>query len=170
MDISTLSGLQILVWFIGTMIVGSLFSSIGQSENSFYAGGILWSAVFLALVEPFSEWLVNKLEGWGIKGEKKTVECSRTAADIEKEEETMKLHRLSAEWRLGVKYENGIDVHKNYVAACAWYSISAFNGDEKGEWGRDRTARKMTPEQIAEAQELFKELLKQIEENKKKAK
>jgi TPR repeat protein len=75
-----------------------------------------------------------------------------------------------AQFNLGVMYHRGRGVLKDYVAAYAWFCISAFNGHEEGKEGRDKLAKKMTPEQIAEAQELSKELLKQIEENKKKNK
>ncbi|HIG85781.1 MAG TPA: DUF3298 domain-containing protein [Planctomycetes bacterium] len=75
-----------------------------------------------------------------------------------------------AQFMLGSIHHDGVGVLKDYVAAYAWYSLSAFIGDEDGKENRDKLAEKMTPEQIAEAQELSKELLKQIEENKKKAK
>ncbi len=93
------------------------------------------------------------------------------------EKEAMKWYRkaadqgsVMAQHDIGYAYLTGLGVLKDYVTAYAWYSLSAFNGDEKGQENRDKLAEKMTPEQIAEAQELSKELLKQIEENKKKAK
>jgi TPR repeat protein len=54
--------------------------------------------------------------------------------------------------------------------AYAWYSILALNGSEAASKRRDLIAKQMTPEQIAEAQKLSKELLKQIEANKAKKK
>ena len=56
------------------------------------------------------------------------------------------------------------------VAACAWLILSGLSGYAEAHSARDQISAKMTPEQIAEAQELSKELLKQIEENRKKAK
>ena len=91
------------------------------------------------------------------------------------EKEAMKWYRkaadqgyVMAQHSIGYAYRTGLGVLKDYVTAYAWYSLSAFNGNEKGQENRDRLAKEMTPEQIAEAQELSKELLKQIEENKKK--
>ncbi len=75
-----------------------------------------------------------------------------------------------AQFLLGWMYASGTGVLKDYVTAYAWWSLGEFNGDEGGNERRDKIAEKMTPEQIAEAQELSKELLKQIEENKKDAK
>ena len=73
----------------------------------------------------------------------------------------------NAQAKLGYAYENGEGVLKDYVKAYAWYSLSAFKNEKRQE-SRDQLAEKMTPEQLAEAQELSQELLKQIEENNKK--
>jgi hypothetical protein len=61
---------------------------------------------------------------------------------------------------------------EDFVTAHAWYDIAADHGRSDGLDAKNRIAsvKQMTPEQIAEAQELSKKLLKQIEENKKKAK
>ena len=74
----------------------------------------------------------------------------------------------AAQFHLGVMYDNGRCVLKDYVAACAWLILSGLSGYAEAHSARDQISAKMTPEQIAEAQELSKELLKQIEENKKK--
>jgi TPR repeat protein len=96
-----------------------------------------------------------------LKDPKEALKWYRKAADQE---------HANAQFNLGWMYENGQGVLKDPVTAYAWYSLSAFNGNEEGKEDRDKLAKKMTPEQIVEAQELSKELLKQIEENKKKAK
>jgi TPR repeat protein len=88
---------------------------------------------------------------------------------------------LNAQQNLVWHYENGEGVPRDYVAAYAWKIVSA----EKAEialndhGGLTKTpkqiiaeskallAKKMTPEQIAKAEELSKELLKKIEANKK---
>ncbi len=72
-----------------------------------------------------------------------------------------------AQFNLGVMCHTGDALPKDYVAAYAWYSLAAFDGDEIGAESRDEVAKQMTPEQIAEANKLFNELLKKIEANKK---
>ena len=93
-----------------------------------------------------------------LKDDKEAVKWYRKAAD----------QGLSnAQVKLGYAYENGEGVLKDYVKAYAWYSLSAFKNEKRQE-SRDQLAEKMTPEQLAEGQELSQELLKQIEENNKK--
>jgi uncharacterized protein len=102
------------------------------------------------------------MNGQGVlKDDKEAVKWYRKAAD-----QGLEL----AQGNLGVMYEYGQGVLMDYVTAYAWYSLGAFNGNKMGQENRDKLAEKMTPEQIAKAQELSRDLLKQIEENKKKAK
>jgi hypothetical protein len=60
--------------------------------------------------------------------------------------------------------------------AHAWYTLSSFHGKGESDHNqgpisrRDQMAKGMTPRKLEEAQEIYEELLKQIEENKKKAK
>ena len=49
-------------------------------------------------------------------------------------------------------------------------NLSPYFGHEKGPENRDLIAKKMTPEQIAKAQELSTQMLKQIEARKGKGK
>ncbi len=88
-----------------------------------------------------------------------------------------------AQVALGASYAKGGGVLKDYVAAYAWYSLAAgyprsWRPDKEGrpESGASglagkhllpSLAKEMTSEQIAEAKELSKELLKKIEANKK---
>ena len=69
-----------------------------------------------------------------------------------------------AQWYLGLMYRKGSGVPKDYVAAYAWYSLDKSNF--MGEQSRAKIAKEMTPEQIAKAKEMSKELQKKIEENK----
>ena len=69
---------------------------------------------------------------------------------------------------VGTMYERGEVVLKDYVAAYAWYRLAAYSGVKGGSKSRETIAKEMTLEQIAEAQELSKELLKKIEANKAK--
>jgi TPR repeat protein len=62
-----------------------------------------------------------------------------------------------AQRRLGLMYERGDGVPKDYVQAYMWYSLGAAKGAERGVALRDALAKQMTPEQIAEANQLAKE-------------
>ena len=74
----------------------------------------------------------------------------------------------AGQYNLGLMYRIGRGVPKDYVAAYAWYRLSAYSGMKEGSRSRETIAKEMTLEQIAEAQELSKELLKKIEANKAK--
>jgi hypothetical protein len=61
-----------------------------------------------------------------------------------------------AQYNLGLLYDVGDGVARDYVQAYLWYSL-AIAGDSKNTdttKGRDGVSRKMTPEQLAEAQAL----------------
>ena len=65
---------------------------------------------------------------------------------------------------LGAMYERGKGIPKDYVEAYKWFSISGESGNEYGHLYRENIGkRKMTPDQIAEAQGLAKEW---VEKNK----
>ena len=72
-----------------------------------------------------------------------------------------------AQTNLGVMYAIGEGVLKDYIQAYAWWNLAGSSGNEKAKKGRDSLERTMTPEQIAEAQALSKELHKKIEANQK---
>lgn len=63
-----------------------------------------------------------------------------------------------AQCALGAMYEEGEGVPQDYVRAYMWYNLAAaqMTGDEQklAADNRDKTARRMTPAQIAEAQRL----------------
>jgi TPR repeat protein len=75
----------------------------------------------------------------------------------------------NAYFTLGDLYVNGKGVSQDYIEAYKWYSLSAADendsnvkmlknfGVESASKSRDRLAQQMTPEQIAEAQELARE-------------
>ena len=71
----------------------------------------------------------------------------------------------SAQFNLGLMYRKGWGVPKDYVLAYMWFNISATNGDKDVEKSRDIVEKKMTPQQIADAQKLSREWL---EKHKKK--
>ena len=71
-----------------------------------------------------------------------------------------------AQSNLGVKYDDGDGVLEDDVQAYAWYNISAANGSASGKTNKRILAKEMTPDQIAEAQKLSRELVRKIEANK----
>ena len=55
---------------------------------------------------------------------------------------------------LGVMYANGQGVPQDYVQAHMWSNLSAAQGNALGAKNRNLAAEQMTPQQIAQAQEL----------------
>jgi hypothetical protein len=89
------------------------------------------------------------------------------------DKEAVKWFRKGAEqgdavgqYNIGLMYRKGRGVRKDYVAAYAWYRLAAYSGFKEGSKSRETIAKEMAPEQIAEAQELSKELLNNIEANR----
>ncbi len=62
-----------------------------------------------------------------------------------------------AQRKLGQMYERGEGVQQDNVKAYMWYSLGSANGVEAGTRLRDALAKKMDPDQIAEAQKLARE-------------
>jgi TPR repeat protein len=62
-----------------------------------------------------------------------------------------------AQRKLGFMYERGDGVEQDYVQAYMWYNLGTANGANPGALRRDALAKRMTPEQIAEAQQLVRE-------------
>jgi TPR repeat protein len=63
----------------------------------------------------------------------------------------------NAQYNLGTFYDNGLGVPLDKVRAYMWFSLSAAQGREGAAALRDLIARRMTPAQIAEAEELARE-------------
>jgi uncharacterized protein len=62
-----------------------------------------------------------------------------------------------AQFNLGLLYAKGQGVLRDYVQAYMWFELSAAQDDQSAVSNRDAAARRMTPEQIAEAQKLARE-------------
>jgi uncharacterized protein len=62
-----------------------------------------------------------------------------------------------AQFNLGLLYAKGQGVPRDYVQAYMWFELSAAQDDKSAISNRDAAARRMTPEQIAEAQKLARE-------------
>ena len=63
----------------------------------------------------------------------------------------------TAQYNLGVFYDNGLGVPQDKINAYMWFSLAAAQGREGAAAIRDLMARRMTPTQIEEAQKLARE-------------
>ena len=63
----------------------------------------------------------------------------------------------SAQYNLGVFYDNGLGVPQDLVRAYMWFTLSAAQGKDGAAVFRDLIARRMTSTQITEAQKLARE-------------
>jgi TPR repeat protein len=63
----------------------------------------------------------------------------------------------SAQYSLGVFYDNGLSVPQDLVRAYMWLTLSAKQGKDGAAIFRDLIARRMTTAQIADAQKLAHE-------------
>ncbi|TKB93513.1 MAG: sel1 repeat family protein [Nitrospira sp.] len=61
--------------------------------------------------------------------------------------------------KLGSMYEDGRGATQDYVQAYKWYNLGARQNEKTGEQLRDELVKRMTPAQVAEAQQLTKEWL-----------
>lgn len=61
------------------------------------------------------------------------------------------------QYRLGEVYREGRGVPQDYVVAHMWYNLAASSGHAAARFTRDYIGRRMTPDQIAEAQRLARE-------------
>lgn len=80
--------------------------------------------------------------------------------------EAVKWYRMAAERgyakaqnSLGVSYAIGAGVPQNYVFAHMWFHLATTQGHERAPEGRDIAASKLTPDQVAEAQQMAREWL-----------
>jgi uncharacterized protein len=62
-----------------------------------------------------------------------------------------------AQLNLGLLYAKGQGVPRDDVQAYMWFELSATQGDQSAANNREAATRRMTPEQIAEAQRLARE-------------
>ena len=63
----------------------------------------------------------------------------------------------TAQYNLGIFYDNGLGVSQDKVSAYMWFNLSAAQGKAGAAAFRDLIARYMIPEQISEAQKRSRE-------------
>jgi two-component system chemotaxis response regulator CheY len=59
-----------------------------------------------------------------------------------------------AQNKLGVMYANGVDVPRDYVVSYMWFNLAATQGNDDAIKARSLLTKKMTAEQITEAQRM----------------
>ena len=59
-----------------------------------------------------------------------------------------------AQYNLGVLYARGWGVPQDFIEGHLWLSMAAAQGNKLAAQERDKVVMKMTPEEIAEAQQL----------------
>ena len=69
----------------------------------------------------------------------------------------------SSQYTLGVRYGNGNGVPQNDVAAYAWFSLAAAQGNENAAEHKYIIAKRFTPEQRSNAQALIAALQTKID-------
>ncbi|MCH7806877.1 MAG: sel1 repeat family protein [Proteobacteria bacterium] len=86
----------------------------------------------------------------------------------ENDAEAVRWYRLAAgqgyaaaQFTLGVMYANGLGVPENFITAYMWWNLAAAQGVEVAQDNKEFLRVKMTSEQIAEAQRLSTEWLKE---------
>ncbi|WP_417433089.1 sel1 repeat family protein [Hoeflea sp.] len=62
-----------------------------------------------------------------------------------------------AQAKLGYSYSTGEGVPQDYALAHMWFNLAAAQGADKAAENRDIVAKKMTRDQIAEAQRMARE-------------
>ena len=96
-----------------------------------------------------------------LKNDKEAVKWYRKAAEQ---------GDASAQLNLGRMFVLGRGVLEDSVMAYAWWNIASANGDSSARDNKSKLAKKMTTEQIAEAQKLSRKLYDEIEKRKSKGK
>ena len=78
--------------------------------------------------------------------------------------EAVKWYRLAAQQgeafaqnNLGLMYDNGEGIVQDYVKAHSWFNLGAVNGNANAVNNRDVVAKRMTPQQIGDAQKLARD-------------
>ena len=68
-----------------------------------------------------------------------------------------------AQYNLGLMYGRGVGVPKNYIKSYLWWSLLSAQGYEHAKHNIDILTKKMTPEQIAQAQKEAAELWEKMQ-------
>ena len=149
---SLLAQFLLLVLLVSPMSFGADFQKgVTAAENGDYATAL---REWMPLAEQGYASAQNNLGGMYESGD-----------GVPQDDQTaVKWYRLAAEQgvpkaqlHLGVRYGLGRGVLEDNVYAHMWSNIAASQGIDKGSKARELVAKKMTPQQIGEAQKLARE-------------
>jgi len=102
--------------------------------------------------------LINLGGQLGTRNYEKAVKCFESAA--------WKGHAV-AMCKLGMMYYDGLGTGQDFILANAWLNVGLANGSPKGANDVARTLKRLSPEQLKEAEKKAAEISKKLEENKK---
>lgn len=128
------------------LVMALLLSSAVAAENM---GSIRYFAEERGDVRAMSQLGFNYLAGRGVPQDyAAAVHWLRKAADQ---------GDAHAQYNLGLSYLNGWGLLQDNVMAHKWFNLAAATGFEGAADGRDEATRRMSREQIAEAQRLARD-------------
>ena len=70
-----------------------------------------------------------------------------------------------AQYNLGLMYEKGKGLMQNYKKAYMWFNLAIHNGFSNAQKARDIVAKKLSPQDLIEAQEMTERCLDSGYEN-----
>jgi hypothetical protein len=139
---------------IAQLELGGLYESgWGVARN--YAEALKWYNLAANQGYAMAQYAVGLMymNGEGVHDDAEAVRRFRNA--IEQGIDQPALREIQMD--LGLMYEAGRGVPKDYVLAYMWFDLSAAGGEGLSGSIRDNICRSMTPDQIAEAQKLARE-------------
>ena len=153
-------GKQIAIVLLSVSLAGFV---IAETEDdgwmSYLEGAAAYEAKKYALA--LSKWLEAAEQGYASAQNNLGVMYNDGRGVPQNYAEAVKWYRLAAEqgyalaqFGLGVMYHEGRGVPQNGVMAYVWESLAAAQGYEVAKHNRGISAKQLTPEQLARAQEI----------------
>jgi uncharacterized protein len=127
-------------------VASMYFSANGVAQD--FAEAFKWFRLSAPTGIPYAQSTLATMyaQGWGVPQDyAEAVKWYRLAAAQ---------GDLAALYMLGSMYSFGRGVAQDYVRAHMWFNLSAAKGLPDAERDRDLTAQRMTPQQVARAQEM----------------
>ncbi|WP_371905015.1 tetratricopeptide repeat protein [Desulfobacter postgatei] len=80
--------------------------------------------------------------------------CTAVANDLSKNIKNAQLGDKNAQFEVGESCRSGVGIPQNYKQAYMWFSLAAAQGHEEAKERQKELEKKLTPEQLGEAQDL----------------
>lgn len=142
----------LLVTLLFSLAIVCFEMKTAQAQNASSAEDFLFQLQTLA-----EQGDADAMESLGLmysEGEGVERDCSKALKFLKP---AANMGKWGAQYTLGAMYADGRCVPQDYVEAHKWFNILAAVGFEQVVEARRSLAKRMTPEQIAEAQRLAKE-------------